>query len=112
MCSSGRGESTSVNEHRYPIGWEASVDPGCKVVRQSEFRNPRDYLVCKAFPKSSLKRPKYHRPASADRIGLFHYVVRSQEDFVTKISKSVIGMGGSPKTMDYFDLIDRYESRT
>jgi hypothetical protein len=101
-----RGQASSINEHRHPLGWLSSKDVGCKSVDR-DGRDPSQYGCCLAHPNSGLKNKSYGRLASADKIGLFHYVTRSKEDYLIKIGKSVIGIGGSPKKLEYFSLVER-----
>lgn len=106
-----RGQASSVNEHRFPLGWSANRDIGCQNVDR-DGRDRREYVACKPRPNSALKNKVHGRVASADKVGLFHYVTRSKDDYLAKIGKSVIGLGGSPKKLEYFDLIARWTPRT
>lgn len=81
QCCKGllsRAGASTINEHRYPLGWEyTSRGRICDGVARHG-RDPRDYPACEVYAKGTLRGAPHGRTPSVDKIALFHYITRSR----------------------------------
>ena len=97
-----RGAAVPVNEHHYPLGHLPQA--GCN---QDQFRKTQDgHRACMRIGGHSAAA----NGPSVDLIALFHYVIRSWEDFKVKEERGP-GDGGGTKTAPFFRAIDRFAPR-
>lgn len=84
LCS---GEAHPVNEQRFPLSHQ--YERHCAHKADAS---------CPVHPGWAMP----HNKASVRRIGLYHFVTRSREDFAAKISRAG-GTNSQPKTWEFFE---------
>jgi hypothetical protein len=114
-----RNGMNSVNEHGRPIPLNWHVVPRCNAHGRKRGKKPsvsdnqcKDWSAERSPPPDfveccTMVAPATERTGTVDKIALFHFATKSEEDFALKQRRGS-GMSGGTKTMDYFNQLVKY----